>query len=376
MRYLPGIDNISSVNNILAGKKIGLVTNHTGVDSNLNSTIDIINEKYNLVKLFAPEHGIRGELQANVKVSTYIDEKTGIQVVSTFGEYYDDAIRQVDCMVYDIQDVGARHFSYPYLMANVMKICAKNKIPLVILDRYNPVGLNKVEGNILNDEFSGLFGGYSLATRYGMTIGELARYINSEYNVCCELYVAPCIGLRRDKDYRDYKPFWILPGPNCPTYETAICYLGSVLFEGTNVSEGRGTTKPFELIGAPWMNNQVVVDKMNKKNLLGVKFRTAYFSPTFSKYQGELCHGLQIHITDFDKFEPYSCALLLIDTIKKFNPDFKYLEANPGKKRIFDLLAGTDELRSDGFNPEKYIEEQKIRLSYFKQKSKKYYIYK
>ena len=378
MRYLPGIENISSVADVLKGKRLGLITNPSGVDSNLNSDIDIINKEYKLAKLFAPEHGIRGDIQAGIKVPSYVDDRTGIEVVSVFGENHDTAMNDIDCMVYDLQDVGARHFSYPYLMGRMMKKSAERGIPFVVLDRYNPVGLNKIAGNIFNDKFSCGFGGYSLATRYGMTIGELAQYINTEYKVGCELHIAPCVGLERYMDYRHLRPHWILPGPNCPTYETAVCYLGSVLFEGTNVAEGRGTTRPFELIGAPWMNNVAVVEEMRRKNLPGVAFRTSYFTPTFAKYKGELCRGLQMHVTDFDAFEPYLCTLLLVDTIKKYNPEqFKFHEPKEeGEHSFYDKLSGASEMREDGFDPIEYVESQKPLLEAFKEKCKPYYLYK
>jgi len=374
MHYFSGVENLSSVSHLLKGKKIGLLTNHSGVDSNLYSTIDILKSKFNLTKLFAPEHGIRGELQANARVSSYVDTKTGLEVISCFGENYGNAIKEIDCLVYDIQDVGVRHFSYPYLMANMMKITAREKIPFVILDRYNPLGLSKVSGNIFDDKFSCGFGGYSLATQYGMTIGELARYINAEYNIGCELHIAPCIGLERNANYYDYRPHWVLPGPNCPTFETVLCYVGTVLFEGTNVSEGRGTTRPFEIIGAPWLNNDALVEEMRSSDLAGVAFRTAYFQPTFSKYKGELCRGVQIHITDVNCFESYRCALILLHTIREMHKEFEF-PGTEGKPHFIDRLAGTSDLRSDLFNPYTYLEAQKPLLKQFKEKTQQYYIY-
>ena len=264
MSYLPGVENLASLEHILRRGKLGLLTNHTGIDSKFNSDIDILRSKYELVKLFAPEHGIRGELQANAKVSSYIDDRSGLEVVSLFGESNDKALDGVECMLYDIQDVGVRHFSYPYLMGKMMKKCAERGITFVVLDRYNPLGLSKISGNIFDDRFKCAFGGYSLATQYAMTIGELAGYINSEYNIGCELYVATCKGLKRSDDHLSVSDCWIPPSPNCPTFDTVLCYVGDVLFEGTNISEGRGTTKPFELIGAPWLKNEELVAEMQQ----------------------------------------------------------------------------------------------------------------
>lgn len=373
MSYLPGIENVSSVDRVIKGKKLGLLTNHTGVDSKFNSDIDILRSKYELVKLFAPEHGIRGDLQANAKVESYIDDRTGLEVVSLFGSAYENALNGVDCLIYDIQDAGVRHFSYPYLMADMMRRCAAANKPFVILDRYNPLGLDKISGNIFDDHFTCAFGGFSLATRYAMTMGELAGYINEEYKIGCELYVAPCKGLKRSDNFRTCGTHWIPLSPNCPTFETVLCYVGDVIFEGTNVSEGRGTTKPFELLGAPWLNNEELVEQMRKENLDGIDFRAAYFTPTFSKYQGELCRGLQLHISDPDSFDSYLCALLLLSNIKKMHK----VEFSGMRKTSYfiDHLTGTTALRDENFDPYEYIKTQKPLLDAFKSKSEKYYIY-
>lgn len=373
MMYLPGIENLSSVDKVIRGRKLGLLTNHTGVDSSFNSDIDILRSEYELVKLFAPEHGIRGELQANARVQTYVDEKTGLEVVSLFGSAYDNALNGVECLIYDIQDAGVRHFSYPYLMANMMRKSAEANIPFVVLDRYNPLGLDKISGNIFDDKFTCAFGGFSLATRYAMTAGELAKYINTEYNIGCELYVAPCKNLKRSDNHLTCARHWIPLSPNCPTFDTVLCYVGAVLFEGTNISEGRGTTKPFELVGAPWINNEELVEQMRAANLDGINFRAAYFSPTFSKYQGELCKGIQLHVTDPDSFDSYLCALLMLSNIKKMHRiEFGGMRQN---SYFIDHLAGTSAFRDEEFEPYGYVKAQKPLLDNFKAKSEKYYIY-
>ncbi|MBO5789389.1 MAG: DUF1343 domain-containing protein [Clostridia bacterium] len=374
MSYKPGIDHISSVAHILQGKRIGLLTNPSGVNAQMQATIDILAQHFELTRLFAPEHGIRGELQAGAFVSSYTDSRTGLEVVSLYGENRADALHGIDCMVYDIQDLGLRHFSYPYLMADMMKACAKCGIPFVVLDRYNPFGLEAVSGNLFDNQYSCSVGGYSLPTQYALTAGELAQYINVVFEVGCELYVAPCLGISREKTYRDYQPLWIQPSPNCPTFDTATCYIGTVLFEGTNVSEGRGTTRPFELIGAPWMKNNEVADKMNAMDLGGVVFRPAYFTPTFSKYQGELCRGLQIHVTDATRFEPYRCALWLLDTIKTMHDAFAFTKMND-RDYFIDSLAGTNALRSADFAPDQYITQQKPLLEEFKAKTEVFHLY-
>ena len=377
MTYKPGAENLISVDSVLKNKKIGLLTNPSGVDSNLNSTIDALKSRYNLVKLFAPEHGIRAERQAGESVASYQDDRSGLEVISVYGEKCEKIPEDVECMVYDIQDVGVRHYSYLYLLGRIMKKCADQGLPLVVLDRYNPLGLSKISGNILDDRFSSDVGGYALATQYAMTVGEFAQYINNEYKIGCDLHVAPCIGLERDKDYRHYRPHWVLPSPNIPTFDTALCYVGTVLFEGTNVSEGRGTTKSFEFIGAPWMRHFEVVKFMSAQKLEGVNFMPVCFRPTFSKHAGELCNGVQIFITDYDKFDPYRCGLLLLNAVKNLNPEFEFLSNNSknGKSYFIDHLAGTDVIRNDDFLPENYIESQKLNLEAFKKKIQTYYIY-
>ena len=297
----PGIEVLRDANfEVLKGKRVGLITNPTGVDCQLKSTVDILFEapQVNLVALYGPEHGVRGDIPAGQKVENQVDAKTGLKVHSLYGKTRKPTpamLQDVDVLVYDIQDIGVRFFSYTYTMAAAMKACAQANIPFVVLDRYNPLGLLRVEGCLIDQRFDSEEGGVSLPARHAMTIGELARYINGEYHYGCDLVVVKCEGLQREMDYRDCNTPWIMPSPNCATYETIICYIGTVLFEGTNVSEGRGTVRPFELIGAPWLRNEEVVQEMERKALPGVRFRAAYFRPTFSKYQGQLCKGLQLH---------------------------------------------------------------------------------
>ena len=374
--YSPGIENIGVLSQLLKGKhRIGLLTNPSGVDSSLSPTIDLLHRRFPLRCLFAPEHGIRGELQAGVRVPTYVDEKTGLTVYSAYRESYEEALSGLDCLIYDIQDVGARHYTYPYLMANMMKLCAKYGISFVVLDRYNPLGLSRIEGNIYNDAYSCGVGGYSLPTRYALTVGELAGYINREFGIGCELSVVKCAGLARDMDHRTCRPHWILPSPNCPTYETALTYIGTVLFEGTNLSEGRGTTKPFEYIGAPWLDADAVIEEMRALYLPGVAFGKVFFTPTFSKHQGECCRGIQLHVTDPDLYEPYRTGLLLLDRIRRMHTAFEFRVSSDGTSYFIDKLAGTDALRRADFNPIAYLEAQKPLLEQFKGKAKNYYLY-
>ena len=375
-RYSPGIENLDALRTLVKGKeRIGLLTNPSGVDSSLSPTIDILHRAFRLHCLFAPEHGIRGELQAGVRVPTYVDEKTGLTVYSAYRESYEEELSGLDCLIYDIQDVGARHYTYPYLLASMMKLCAKHSVPILVLDRYDPLGLDRVEGNIYDNAYSCGVGGYSLPTRYALTIGELAQYINREFGIGCELNVVKCEGLTRRMDHRTCRPHWILPSPNCPTYETALTYIGTVLFEGTNLSEGRGTTKPFEYIGAPWLDADAVIEEMRALYLPGVAFGKVFFTPTFSKHQGECCRGIQLHVTDPDLYEPYRTGLLLLDRIRRMHTAFEFRVSSDGTSYFIDKLAGTDALRCADFDPIAYLEAQKPLLEKFKEKAKNYYLY-
>jgi uncharacterized protein YbbC (DUF1343 family) len=207
-----------------------------------------------------------------------------------------------------------------------------------------------------------------------MTIGEFARYANAEKGIGCDLTVIPCDGLDRKADYRSLSVPWVLPSPNLPAYESALVYIGTVLFEGTNVSEGRGTTKPFELIGAPFIDGDALANTMRQMDLPGVNFRPACFTPTFSKFAGERCYGVQIHVTDPDAFEPFRTGLLLLDTIRKSYEQFEF-RASSGEKWTIDLILGTNALRQSGFDAETFIAEEQKKVEAFKRDVEKYFLY-
>lgn len=370
MKYQHGVDNIHLADSLLLGKKIGLVTNYTGVDSHFRRTVDILHRRYDLVRIFSPEHGLDGVAQAGVHVSNCTDLKTGLPIFSMYGENMDSdtLFDGIEAVAFDIQDIGVRFYTYISVLARAMKLCAKCGIPMVVLDRYNPLGLTKVSGTLLDETYSSFVGMYELPSRHAMTVGEYAQYINVEKAIHCQLHVIPCTNLSRTDDYRSLQVPWIYPSPNIPTFDTAVLYTGTVVFEGTNVSEGRGTTKPFELIGAPWIDGETLAEHMNAQALPGVHFRPAAFSPVFSKYQGERCEGVQIHITDHDTVEPFYCGLLLMDTIRKCCPQF---EINPSLKR----LLGTDEFESESFDLDRFVEKHKRKVEAFGARMKQYHIY-
>lgn len=370
--YRHGIDNVEKADYILKDKKsIGLLSNYTGIDSNFKRSVDILKERYNLSKLYAPEHGYDGVIQAGCDLLNLTDKATGLPVLSMFNitkEEEDKIFEDVDAVCFDIQDIGLRFYTYISVLALAMKQCRKRNIPMVVFDRYNPLGLDKISGTLLSEKFSSFVGMYELPSRHGMTVGEYARYINEEKDIRCDLHVIPCEGLSREDDFTTLNLPWIYTSPNIPTYETALVYVGTVVFEATNVSEGRGTTKPFELIGAPFINGEELSKIMNGKKLPGVYFREAAFCPTFSKHKGERCEGVQIHITDMSSFEPFYTGLMLWDAIRKTYGEF---EIEENSKYLF----GTDEIFADDFDAEAFTEKHKIKIAEFAEKTKKYRLY-
>ena len=323
-----GIDNLEEYAQVFEGKRLGLITSPTGVNKKLVSTIDILHENYNLVALFSPEHGVRGDIQAGVKVDDYIDHATGIPVYSLYGDkrkITKEMLSNIDLLVFDIQDVGARFYTYLYTLTCAMEACNENSKPIVVLDRINPLGGKIVQGNTLEMGFESFVGKYPIPTRYGLTIGEFAQYINSKFKINANLTVVPCTGWNRDLYYDETDLVWIQPSPNIPTIDSAFIYSGTCIFEGTNLSEGRGTTKPFEMLGAPWLNNKRLIEIMNDKNYDGVMFREVYFTPTFSKHASDLCSGIQIHVTDRNKFNPFILALDILLEIKAMHSEFEYI---------------------------------------------------
>ena len=360
------------------GKRVGLITNPTGMTKEFVSTIDVLHGLGVLACLFSPEHGVRGEHQAGAKVSFYTDEKTGVPVHSTYGGSLHiprEVLEPLDLLVYDIQDVGARYYTYVYTLSYAMEDCAAAGKPLVILDRVNPVG-GGMEGTILERPFSSFVGRYPVPSRYGLTVGEFARYINATEGIGCDLTVVPLEGWTRDTFYDETDLPWVAPSPNIPTVEAAFAYLCTCLFEGTNLSEGRGTTHPFEWIGAPWLKASELAERFNRKGLPGVKLRECHFTPTFSKYKDTLCHGVQVHITDRRAFKPFETGLRLLWEIRQTHEEFAFLPPwKEGSPAFIDLLLGTDALRREDFEPESFLKEQEDKVKAFENAVKPYLLY-
>ncbi len=374
-----GIDRIFDYLDLFEGKRIGLITNPTGVNKDLVSTIDILNEYTNLVALFSPEHGIRGDIQAGVKLDSYKDPKTGIMVYSLYGENRSpskEMMDKIDILVFDIQDVGARYYTYLYTMSYALIACKKYNKLMVILDRPNPVDSIHVEGNILNLEYRSFVGYYPIPIRYALTIGELAILFNKEFKINAGLKVIEMEGYKREMTYLDTGLYWIMPSPNIPTPSTAYAYLATCIFEGTNLSEGRGTTKPFFIIGSPYLDSEFVIKEIKKYNLDGIKFRPLYFTPKFSKYKDELCMGIELIIIDYSRFKPVKTGYILLDIIKKHHREFSYIEPfTKGGRSFIDLLSGDVLLREGKLEVREIIDRmEKDSLSFLKIK-RRYHIY-
>lgn len=332
----------------LNGKSVGLITNHTGVDENLTQNITLLRENANLIALFSPEHGLWGATQDGVKItdSKYGQNRTDhtLQIHSLYGKSslnWTEILKNLDVIIYDIQDVGVRYYTYlGTLLESMNAMESSSTVECIVADRPNPIGGFHIEGPMLDSDYTSLVGPYPIPVRYGMTIGEVARLYHAEQGFNFPLNIAKMVGWHREMLYNDTGLHWVPPSPNMPTLDTATVYPGTCLFEGTNVSEGRGTTKPFEYIGAPWIDNNSWTDRLNAYALSGVLFRPITFTPQFSKYKEEACHGIAIHITDRKQVATVEVALRMLWTLIDQHPnDFEFRETH------FDRLAGSSTLR-------------------------------
>ena len=380
-----GIDNIDTNIEIFNDKRVGLITNPSGMDSNFRSSIDVLYEKTNLTTLFAAEHGIRGYAQAGDTVGSEVDNITGLPVHSLYGSIKKptaEMLENVDVLAYDMQDVGARFYTYINTLAYAMEACADNDKTMVIFDRPNPIS-SEVQGNLLDSDFSSFVGMYPIVQRYGLTVGEYAQYINENFNINCDLKVVKMSGWSDDMYYDETGlDTWVMPSPNMPTLDTALVYTGTCVFEGTNVSEGRGTTRPFELVGAPWINAIDLANELNLLNLPGVKFRAASFTPQFSKYssadtanyptdKNQVCGGVQLYVTDRDNFNAVKTGYAMLYTIRDMYPEkFQYLSTN-----FIDKLTGNSYVREGNYTLEELFEIVDNESNEFKSDIQKYRIY-
>ena len=339
----------------LDGARVGVVCNPASVDHELRHVVDRIAvlETATLAAIFGPQHGFRSDVQDNmIETAHGHDEMRRVPIYSLYSETREPTgsmLEDLDVLVIDLQDVGVRIYTYIYTMANCLKAARKQGLKVVVCDRPNPIGGVQVEGPVLVRGWESFVGMYPIPMRHGMTIGEVARLFNEHFGIGADLEIVPMQGWRRDLYFDDTDLTWIMSSPNIPTFDTTIVYPGTVLFEGTNVSEGRGTTRPFELVGAPWIVAERFAEAMNRRGLPGVYFRPVVFEPTFHKHAGKACAGVQIHPLDRNTFRPVESAAALLEAFRAGGPDlFKWkdppyeyeLEKNP-----FDVLAGSSQLR-------------------------------
>ncbi len=351
---LSGIDRLDQISGLLSEGRVGLMTNQTGISRGFRSTIDLLREKTNLTALFAVEHGIRGSVQAGEKIEPDTDRKTGLTVWPVYGETHRltrEMLEQFDIFCFDMQDVGARFYTYLYALSFAMEECAGAGKPVIVFDRINPLGGEMIQGTVLDPRFSSYVGMYPIPTRYGLTIGEYALWVKDYLKLeGLGLHVVPLSGWKRSMAPEETGLPWPAPSPNCPTWHAALLYAGTCIFEGTNVSEGRGTAMPFEYIGAPWLDGEALADRMNGMETPGIRFRPVWFKPAFSKYTGETCSGVQIHVTDPRKADPVRAALILLDEIREKYPDLLSWTGSAEAGYHLDRLLGRDEYRRGGMN--------------------------
>jgi uncharacterized protein YbbC (DUF1343 family) len=338
-----------------AGKRLGLITNHTGIDRTGRRNIDLLASRTDvkLVTLFAFEHGLRGEAPPGQAIAFAVDDRTGLPVHSLYGEVHKPTpqmLEGVELLVYDVQDVGARPYTRVSTMALSMQAAAEKGIPFVVLDRPNPLGGVQVEGPVLEPPFASFVGMYPIPLRHGMTVGELARMYNQRFGIGADLRVVPARGWRREARFAATGLPWVGTSPNIRRLEAALLYPGTVLLEGTNLSEGRGTSFPFEQTGAPWLRADDVARAMNALRLPGVRAEAVRFPvrPDGRKYGGQTLPGVRLVVTDAEAFRPVRTALHLLDVTRRLHPgDFAWLGANRREPTLLtiDRLAGTDRVR-------------------------------
>jgi uncharacterized protein YbbC (DUF1343 family) len=344
----PGIETfLADVPESLQGKRVGLITNHTGIDRQKTPDIDLIakHKDLKLVALLAPEHGIRGTAQNGEKVIDEIDPKTGVPVYSLYMAEdrgpTPEMLKNVDVLVYDLQEVGGRTWTYVSTMALSMQAAARKGIPFVVLDRPNPIGGEIVEGARLDPRFKSFVGMYPIPARHGMTVGELATLFNKKYGIGANLLVARVANWRRSQWFDHTGLPWVNPSPNLRSLAALMSYPGSVYFEGTNLSEGRGTDRPFEQVGAPWLKAQEVARAMNERRLPGIQFEAIRMvvAPTAAKHKGQTIPAIRFVITDRQAYRPVRTSLLLIDEIHRRHPhEFAWAAT-------IDRLTGSDKVR-------------------------------
>ncbi len=374
--------------NLFVNQRVGLICNQASVNHDFEHAADLFfeNPDIDLVALFGPQHGIRGDVQDNmIETAHAVDKKTNLPIYSLYSETRiptEEMLKDLDTLVFDLQDVGGRVYTFIYTMANAMQACAVYGKKMIVCDRPNPINGIEVEGNLLEKEYKSFVGEFPIPMRHGLTVGELARFFNTEYSINCDLEVIKMDNWAREDFFDDTDAPFVMPSPNIPTPDTTIVFPATVYFEGTQISEGRGTTRPFEIVGAPFIDADELAEVLAALELPGVKFRPVNFMPTFQKHANTVCGGVFLHVLDRKAFEPVITGIAMVKTIydlytdefKWKIPPYEYVyDLNP-----FDVISGTDKIR-------KFIEQKAdlntIKLywendvKYFQELREKYLLY-
>ena len=372
----------------LSGQRLGLLCNPASVDRHLRHARHLIHRAFpgQLRALFSPQHGLFAEKQDNMVESAHLtDPELHLPAFSLYGETRiptPEMFDRIDTLLIDLQDVGTRVYTFVYTMSHCMEVARELDKAVVVLDRPNPVGGDHVEGNLLESDQASFVGRHPIPMRHGMTIGELARFFNTACGIGCRLEVVPMDRWQRHMGFSSTGLPWVAPSPNLPTPASALVYPGQVIWEGTNLSEGRGTTQPFEIFGAPFMDIRAIISELGGQNLPGVTLRPCAFEPTFNKWQGERCHGFQLHVTDPDRFRPYRTTLLLLQAILKHHgddfqwkpPPYEYEHTRPA----IDLILGSRKVkeRVEALEPLEEIEHAwRPGLDAFKKTAQSFLLY-
>ncbi len=384
----PGLSRlVSGEQGNLRRANLGLIAHPASVTARLTHSADaLIAAGYNLKALFGPQHGMRGEKQDNmIESEPYIDRRLGIPVHSLYGaarEPTPEMLDGLDVLLCDLQDVGVRVYTFIWTMMLAMEACRDAGVRFVVLDRPNPITGESREGPLLQRGFESFVGLHPLPLRHSLTAGEIARLANEEYRIGCELDVVPCKGWRRSQWFDETGLPFVMPSPNLPTLDSCLVYPGMVLLEGTNLSEGRGTTRPFEMFGAPFLDERELVEMLERCDLPGVVFRPCCFEPTFQKHAGKLCCGAQLHVVDRDSFRPVHTAVSILHAAREIAPgDFAWRPPPyeyEHEKMPIDILWGGDALRlavDAGTDPEGFFAESKTDMDEFSELVEPFLLY-
>ena len=373
---------------VLSGKRVGVVCNPASIDHefvHITDRVAAMND-VTLGAIFGPQHGFRSDVQENMIESGHAkDQRRRAPVYSLYSETRiptPEMMAGLDVLVVDLQDVGTRIYTYIYTMAYCLTAAKRSGVKVIVCDRPNPIGGTQVEGPMLVKGFESFVGLYPIPMRHGMTIGELARLFNDHFGIGADLEVIGMTGWTRDMYHDDARAPWVMPSPNMPTLDTAIVYPGTVLFEGTNVSEGRGTTRPFELNGAPWVTDERFADALNGRRVPGVHFRATVFEPTFHKHAKATCGGVQIHVTDRGSFAPVLAGILLTEAFRAADPSRFEWRQPPYEYEYtllpFDILCGTSETREQieaGVKAEEIARSWQSSVAEFERLREKFLLY-